>query len=83
MKFYKEWGERPGDFEPKTPEEWHNVTAVGDDWEVEMNIYGDSNLRGTWRHRRVSFNGRSTDWTYGRPPSGFYAKKAEGDGEPC
>jgi hypothetical protein len=39
-----------------------------------MNIFGDTNLRGTWRHRPVSFTDRKTDWVVGRPPTGFYAK---------
>lgn len=65
---------RPDDYVPEIPEEWRDVTAMGDDWEVEMNIYGDTNLRGTWRHRPVSFSGRHTEWVVGRPPTGFYAK---------
>lgn len=81
MSDYKPWSPRAEDvILPQTPEEWHNVTTVGDEWEVEMNIYGDTSLRGTWRHRRVSFNGVDTDWIMGRPPTGFYAKAEDGNG---
>jgi hypothetical protein len=74
MSEHKAWLFRPDDYVPETPEEWHDVTTYGDDWEVEMNIFGDANLRGTWRHRPVSFTDRKTDWVVGRPPTGFYAK---------
>lgn len=76
MSDYRPWGERQVDFTPQPPEEWHNVSTINDDWEVEMNIYGDSDRESTWRHRRPSIRGLSTEWQPGRPPSGFYAKKA-------
>lgn len=80
MSEHKVWLFRPVDFTPETPVEWHDVSTIDDDWVVEMNIYGDSNLSSTWRHRRPSVSGLDSEWVYGRPPNGFYAKAEDGDG---
>lgn len=56
----------------KSDREWINISAYGDDWEVELDAYGDTSKETSYRYRRVSFNGLSTDWTPGRPPTGFH-----------
>jgi hypothetical protein len=52
--------------------EWIDISAYGDDWEVEMDAHGDTGSELSYRYRRVSFNGISTDWIAGRPPTGFH-----------
>ncbi len=50
--------------------EWIDISAYGDNWEVELDAYGDMSKESSYRHRRVGFNGLRTDWFPGRPPSG-------------
>jgi hypothetical protein len=49
-------------------EEWHDVTAYGDAWEVELDARSN-----TYRHRPLSFTERREEWRNGRPPSGVHA----------
>lgn len=63
------------------PKDWIDVTAIGDNYQVEMTVDGTQ-----FRHRPFSLAGRSTKrsgdggspmmgraWREGRPPSGFHS----------
>lgn len=55
-------------------QDWMKVTAVGDDFEVELDRRGDPSIDRAWRHRPKNFSDeRRLDWTPGRPPRGAYA----------
>lgn len=50
---------------------WVNVTVIGDDYDVELNVRTNR-----YRHRpfRCSV---IEDWRAGRPPKGFHAKSED------
>lgn len=52
-----------------TDEHWHDVTAVGDCWEVERTV------EGRFRYRRNVFRREAPreSWTWGHPPTGPHA----------
>lgn len=52
--------------------EWRNVAVIGDQWEVEMDAYGDMSKESTYRHRLAYPGGIRGDWHPGRPPSGHW-----------
>lgn len=51
-------------------EEWISVSVVGDPWEVELEINSDR-----YRYRSAMFGQLRTEWSYGRPPTGFHSGK--------
>jgi hypothetical protein len=61
-------------------EQWVSVSAIGDLWEVEMNVYANPDSVTAYSHRPVSFGGLQTEWQVGRPRTGVHAKPKEDSG---
>ena len=55
-------------------EEWVSISAIGDPWEVEMNVMTDQNSRNRYRYRTANLGRYRTEWESGRPPTGVHAE---------
>lgn len=56
---------------------WVSVSAINDDWDVEIDAIGDLSEERSWRHRAWRDNDIYAEWEPGRPPTGRYAKPVE------
>ena len=52
--------------------EWVNVSALGDPWEVEMNVKAEPTSRFKYRYRSAMFGRLRTEWEPGRLPTGVH-----------
>lgn len=49
-------------------EKWKSISVYGDPWEVELEVHSNR-----YRYRSAMFGRIRTEWSYGRPPTGFHA----------
>ncbi|CAN0476576.1 unnamed protein product [Phaeothamnion confervicola] len=56
-------------------QQWVSVSALGDPWEVEMNMNAEPDSRFRYRYRSAMFGRIRTEWEPGRPPTGVHAAK--------
>ncbi|WP_316207532.1 hypothetical protein [Bradyrhizobium sp. SZCCHNR3118] len=62
---------------------WVSVTAINDEWDVQIDAIGDLAEPQCWRHRAWKDRDISAEWEAGRPPTGRYAAKKHEEWESC